>query len=201
MLAERESHFQPGVFASDEDDWSIGLFQTNYSDTTIKREKLSSNSFINRKVNLSTLQPDGTIKNTKRVLWKFLIKDWQSLGIQDGYQAWDKIRELRLQGLGRESVNPALFAPINQINLLVSYVEAYKRKWKFTSWGEYPFGPEYGWIHRTRFQTAVDFYVRNNPGKSKQDLINWARPLLNNMIIPKSRENFSAWLNGSTFGF
>ena len=201
MLAERESNFQPGVFAADEDDYSIGLFQTNYSDTTIAREKITSNSFIARVVQVSSLQSDGTIKNEQIKLWKLIIKDWQTLGINNAKQAWDKIRELRLQGTGREQIDPRLFQPINQINLLVSYVRAYTKRWKFTSWGEYENGPEYGWINRTKFQTAVDYYIRNNPGKTKEDLVRWARPLLKNMIIEKSRTNFEAWLNGQTFGF
>ena len=203
MLAERESNFQPGVFASDSDDYSIGLFQTNYSDTTISRDKLGARSFINRLVTVSSLQSNGTIKNQKITLWKLLIKDWETLSITNGQQAWDKIREYRLQGAGRDQINPVLFQPINQINLLLSYVEDYKnRRWKFTSWGEYDNGPEYGWIHRTKFQTAVDYYVRNNPSKNKNDLINWAnnKSIVDSMIIPKSKENYAAWLQGQVFG-
>ena len=198
MLAERESHFQPGVFASDEDDWSIGLFQTNYSDTT-------NSSFASRTVNLSTLS-NGTIRNEKIALWKLLVKDWQSRKpkVTDWRQATQVIKEYRLRGAGRELVDPRLFQPINQINLLVSYVEAYtnsrfRNGWKFSSWGEYDGGPEYGWINETKIQTAIDYYVRNNPGKTKNDYITWANGLKTNMIIEKSKKNYAAWLQGQFF--
>lgn len=46
-IAERESNFGPNSFAIDSDDYSIGLFQTNYSDTTNAR-------FIDRRVTLLT---------------------------------------------------------------------------------------------------------------------------------------------------
>jgi hypothetical protein len=203
MLAERESNFQPGVFASDSDDYSIGLFQTNYSDTTISRDKLGARSFINRRVTVSSLDSNGVIRNEKITLWKLLIKDWETLKITTGQQAWDKIREYRLQGAGRDQINPVLFQPINQINLVLSYVEDYKnRRWKFTSWGEYPNGPEYGWINKTKFQTAVDYYVRNNPSKTKANLITWANngSIINSMIIEKSKQNYAAWLQGQVFG-
>lgn len=202
MLAERESNFQPGVFASDSDDYSIGLFQTNYSDTTIARGDIGSNSFINRKVTVSSLDSNGIIRNEKIVLWKLILKDWKKLKINSGQEAWDKIKEYRLQGKGKDEIDPRLFQPINQINLVVSYVEAYKTRWKFTSWGEYANGPEFGWITRTKFQTAVDFYVRNNPNKNKGNLVAFANNsvFLNSMIVQKSKENYSAWLQGQVFG-
>jgi hypothetical protein len=205
MLAERESNFQPGVFASDGDDYSIGLFQTNYADTTIPRERLTPNSsaFINRVVTVSSLNSSGVIQNKRVRLWKLLIKDWQSLKVTNAQQAWDKIREYRLRGAGRELIDPRLFQPINQINLVVSYVEAYTSRWKFTSWGEYRNGPEYGWINRTKIQTAIDYYVRNNPGKTKNNYIRWAnhRIMREAMIVQKSKENYAAWLQGQVFGW
>jgi hypothetical protein len=205
MLAERESNFQPGVFASDGDDYSIGLFQTNYADTTVPRERLTPNSgaFINRVVTVSSLDSSGVIKNQRRRLWKLLIKDWERLNVTNAQQAWDKIREYRLQGAGRDQIDPRLFQPINQINLVVSYVEAYTGRWKFTSWGEYPNGPEYGWINRTKIQTAIDYYVRNNPGKTKDNYIRWAnhKVMRDAMIIQKSKENYAAWLQGQVFGW
>jgi hypothetical protein len=195
MLAERESHFQPGVLNSGKKDWSIGLFQTNYSDTT-------NSSFASRTVNLSTLLPNGTIRNEKIALWKLLVKDWQSRKpqITDWIQATQVIKEYRLQKKGREIIDPRLFQPINQINLLLSYVEDYKnRRWKFSSWGEYPDGPKYGWITATKIQTAVDYYVRNNPGKTKNDYITWANGLKTNMINKNALEKYSAWLQGQFF--
>jgi hypothetical protein len=198
MLAERESHFQPGVFASDEDDWSIGLFQTNYSDTT-------GSSFASRTVNLSTLS-NGTIRNEKIALWKLLVKDWKSRKpkVTDWRQATQVIKEYRLRGAGREIIDPRLFQPINQINLLVSYVEQYtdsrfRNGWKFRNWGEYDGGPKYGWINETKIQTAIDYYVRNNPGKTKNDYITWANGLKKNMIIENSKKNYAAWLQGQFF--
>jgi hypothetical protein len=199
MLAERESNFQPGVFASDSDDWSIGLFQMNYSETT-------KSSFASRTVNLSTLLPNGTIRNEKIALWKLLVKDWKSRKIKDWRQATQVIRQYRLQRKGREIIDPRLFQPINQINLLVSFVEDFKDSsskfrngWKFTAWGEYRNGPRFGWITNTKIQTAIDYYVRNNPGKTKNDYITWANGLKTNMVNANSLANYNAWLQGRVF--
>lgn len=60
-IAERESNFGPDSFAIDSDDYSLGLFQTNYSDTT-------NTNFINRNVSILTgLQRRFSKKNLSTV--------------------------------------------------------------------------------------------------------------------------------------
>ena len=81
----------------------------------------------------------------------------------------------------------------------MSYVEKYTTRWKFTNWGEYENGPDYGWITSLKFDTAVQFYVENNPGKTKKDLITFCKPFIRNMIIPASKTNYIQWLNGEIF--
>ena len=199
-IAERESHYGPGSLTIDEDDYSIGLFQTNYSDTTNAR-------FVDRNVTLLTLDASsrsGIPKKETSVLWKLILTNWKELGITNGTQATAKIKEYRIAKKGREFADPRLFTPINQIRLLVSYVEEYKYRWKFTSWGEYPNGPAFGWITKLKFDTAVQFYVENNPGKTKADLLKFCSEpapggFRDSMIIPASKINYTKWLNGETF--
>lgn len=139
------------------------------------------------------------MSKTNDLLWKLILTNWQELGIKNGKEATNKIKEYRLKGEGREFADPRLFMPINQIMLLVSYVEEYTTRWKFTSWGEYDNGPAYGWITKLKFDTAVQFYVENNPGKTRQGLVNFCKPFIRNMIIPESKVNYTQWLNGETF--
>lgn len=198
-ISERESNFGPSSFAIDSDDYSLGLFQTNYSDTT-------KSTFISRDVTILSLNSSdrtGKPKSKKYPLWKLLLTNWEELGIKNGTEATAKIKEYRLAGKGREFADPRLFMPVNQIQLLVSYVQDYPSRWKFRNWGEYENGPSYGWITKLKFETAVQFYVENNPGKTRKDLIDFCnhKTFWDNMVIPESKVNYVQWLNGETFGF
>ena len=77
-----------------------------------------------------------------------------------------------------------------------------KRGWYFNAWGEYAGANRYGWIRHLKFKTAVEFYVKNNPGKTEEDLIKHCKPFIKNM----RKENvdgiavYARWLAGEVFG-
>ena len=207
MLSERETggDFSPRSFASDSDDYSIGLWQCNYSETT-------KSTFVHRDTYLIERDTARTIKKVKIPIWKVILKDYATLKVKDedgnevvlrnGADATKIISEYRKKGKGVNEADPNIFKPINQIFLLSSYVQDYrkfKNGWYFTNWGEYQNGPPYGWITSTKFDTAVNFYVTNNPGKTREDLIKHCKRLKGNMIITAGKQMYERWLNGEYF--
>ena len=143
---------------------------------------------------------NGGLAKKTYPLWKLILSNWEELGIKNGTEATKQIGIYRKLGQGREFANPLLFLPVNQIQLLVSFVQEYKSRWKFTNWGEYPNGPNYGWITKLKFNTAAQFYVENNPGKTKSDLIAFCNhKIFWDSMIPASKVNYLQWLNGEIF--
>jgi len=109
---------------------------------------------------------------------------------------------------GKPLADPNLWTVIGQIALLKMQVEpnirnsgTNKRGWYFNAWGEYEGANRYGWIRDLKFKTAVEFYVKNNPGKTEQDLINHCKPFVHNML-PSNKDGIAAyprWLAGEVF--
>lgn len=207
MIAERESggDFSPRSFASDSDDYSIGLWQLNYSETT-------GSTFVYRDTYAVERDARGALKKTKIPIWKLVLKDHATLKVKDaagnevalrnGADATKIISEFRKKGKGVDEADPRIYKPINQIFLLCSYVQDYrkfKNGWYFTNWGEYANGPTYGWITNTKFETAVKFYTANNPGKTRDDLVKHCKGLKKNMIVNAGKQVYERWLNGEYF--
>lgn len=209
-IVERESNFHPASVNFGPEisgDYSPGLFQYNFygNPSLIERE------FI---VAIDNSIDKGNKLDKKRVKgFKLLFKDWEKFGIKDKNTTIAKMLEvgakpsqsngerMRTMEQGRALADPRLFIPITQIMILANSISHYKTRWKFTNWGEYENGPEYGWITKLKFETAVQFYVENNPGKTRNDLVDFCKPMIRNMIITKGKINFNAWLAGETFGF
>lgn len=200
MLAHRESggDFSPGSLACDDDDFSIGLYQLNYSPTrNMKRLKGD--------ITVATRLSGGNIKKERIPMWKLIIKDWQSKGITTAEEAGEIILDLQKRKAATEArtmMDSRLWQPINQLYMLRPFIAAYtydpyRNGWMFSSWGEYENGPKYGWITATRFDIAAQFYVENNPGKTKEEFKKWTRGLLSNMVVKLGKDNFEEWLNGS----
>ena len=104
---------------------------------------------------------------------------------------------------GKKYADERLFNAATQVALLKSFVAQYTTRWKFTSWGEYSGGPEYGWITKLKFKTASDIYVKNNPGKTIKGLQNFCSPMIRNMLgqdYHKGKSVYSRWLEGEVFG-
>ena len=142
-------------------------------------------------------------------IWALLhlvFKDHVSLGITTKEQANAKMETIfREEGqqAGRIYANPALFYPAVQVQLLKLITDSPGNpNWKFSPWGEYDGGPAYGWITKLKFKTAVEFYVKNNPGKTEEDLKSFCRPFVDNMkrYSPEGIEVYNQWLNGEVFG-
>lgn len=211
MIPERESSFRPSAFNGclKTGDYSIGLWQLNYYAESNQRF-LEDLIDVRAKIN-------GKIVNKKEKLYKLLFKDHEALKINNKTSAVAKMKEIYEQsggkfdsgyqcnnasiGAGIQFADPVLFTPIVQVDLIKKFLVNYSGKdWKFFPWGEYAGDhPAYGWIHGLKFKTAVDFYVRNNPGKTEQDLVNHCKKFITNMTRKNSKDNYNAWLNGSVF--
>lgn len=102
-----------------------------------------------------------------------------------------------------------MWTAIGQIAILKMQVQTYlndpglnRKGWYYTPWGEYSGANQYGWIRHLKFKTAVEFYVKNNPGKTEEDLIKHCKPFKDNMH--KDNEDgkavYARWLAGEVFG-
>jgi len=139
--------------------------------------------------------------------YQLLFKDYKTLGINNQETALKKIREVGKKG--KPLADPNLWTAVGQIAILKMQVQNYiddpgnnKRGWYYSPWGEYSGANQYGWIRHLKFKTAVEFYVKNNPGKTEEDLIKHCRPFIHNM----RKENqdgkavYARWLAGEVFG-
>lgn len=210
-IAERESNFGPssvnfGIEISG--DYSPGLFQINF----FGNQKWITQPFtVTNPVGSSSPNPFAS-KKIKG--YELLFKDWKTLNIKNIQTAVAKMREVSAKeeestsqrmatmAAARNLCDPRLFVPIVQILFLKDFVANYTTRYKFTPWGEYSGGPQYGWIHKLKFNTAVQFYVENNPGKTKEDLIRFCKPMIGNFLATNTlgKANYLKWLNGEVFG-
>jgi hypothetical protein len=137
--------------------------------------------------------------------YQLLFKDYKTLGITDKTTALAKIRELGTSG--KPYSDPVMWTAIGQLAILKMQIQPYlsnatlnRRGFYFQAWGEYEGGPAYGWITKVKFNTAVEFYTKNNPGKTKEDLQKACKEIPKNMIIPAGKAVFAQWLEGQVFG-
>jgi hypothetical protein len=147
----------------------------------------------------------GGLVKKKYKGYQLLFKDYKTFGITNKETALNKIRELGTSG--KPYSDPVLWTPVAQLAILKMQIQDYlnnatlnKRGFYFAPWGEYPGGPEYGWITKVKFNTAVEFYTKNNPGKTKEDLQKKCKIILENMIRPGGKAVFAQWLEGEVFG-
>ena len=209
MIAERESHISPAGFNGNlgTEDYSLGLWQINYfGNQDLLEKNIDTYSLVN-----------GAIKTEKVKCYKLLFKDHAELGITNKATAVAKMREIYEEDkkkpgrkpdqpymLGKKYADDRLFNAATQIGILKEFVARYpyskfKNGWKFTSWGEYSGANAYGWIRDLKFQTAVDIYIKNNAGKTKEDLQKLCANLIKNMINPQGKAVFNQWLGGEVF--
>lgn len=206
-IAERES----GGFSSagfngnlNSGDYSLGLWQINFApganekllDVTMDFPLLSNGKITTKKAKLLHL----VFKDHKE-----LFKDNEKLKltkIQMATQLMKTIYKDEGERAGRKYADPLVFTPAVQIEILKKFNANYtaKNNWKYTAWGEYSGGPEYGWITALKFKTAVGFYVKNNPGKTEEDLKNFCKGWIGNMLDSHDGKSvYSRWLNGEVF--
>lgn len=197
MIAERESGgWGVGSFNGNLDtgDYSIGLWQTNF---------YGVQSYITRDIEIP-IGTQGGLTNKKYKAYKLLFKDWNNLSpkITNIETTVAKMKEVTTKG--KPYSDPAMWTAIAQIAILKMQVSNYpynkfKNGWKFTAWGEYTGGPAYGWVTALKFRTAVEFYVKNNPGKTEEDLKKHCQGFYDNMIISAGKAVYAQWLNGQVF--
>jgi hypothetical protein len=199
MIAERESRWGVGSFNGNLEtgDYSIGLWQTNF---------YGVQDFIIRDIEVS-IGTQGGISKKKYKGYKLLFKDWNTYDpkVNNITTAVAKMREFTTKG--KPYSDPIMWTAIAQIAILKMQVQGYinnrglnRRGWYFTPWGEYSGGPAYGWITKLKFKTAVEFYIKNNPGKTEEDLRKHCEPFIDNMIISAGKAVYQQWLSGQVFG-
>jgi hypothetical protein len=181
-VAERESVFSPGGFNGavngsggtppGSGDYSIGLWQVNFYGTP---------SLLTSDLVLASLDSTKkTIVKENGRGYKLIDKDWLANGTKDQTTAIAKMREWYKVnpkkpnefGIseGKVHSDPRLWNALTQIFLLSKITANYKDQWMWWNWGEYSGGPASGWLARLKFQTAVNYYVANNSGKTREDL-------------------------------
>ena len=212
MIAQRESNISAAGFNGNigTGDYSLGLWQINY---------YGNQKLLNENVDLYSLVQVAEgyrVKKEKIKTYKLLFKEYEELKINNINSSVakmvqiyneEKVRKSAQQNPvfldGKKYADDRLFNAATQIGLLKSFVSRYTSRWKFTAWGEYASGPEYGWITRLKFKTAVDVYVRNNPGKNEKDLQDFCAPMIKNMLgasAHNGRAVYNRWLEGEIFG-
>lgn len=194
MIRERES--SSGWASSfngniDTGDYSLGLWQINF---------LGSPDLLGKTLDI----PLKTGGSKKYKIMNLVFKD---LKIKDNSEAIKLMKETFKKGgsnAGKLLFDPIFFTPIAQVMLLKMFVANYTDKkfsngWKFTAWGEYTNGPEYGWITKLKIATAIKYYVENT-GKSEKEFKDWALNLSSNMTTQKGKSVYSQWVDGKVFG-
>lgn len=148
---------------------------------------------------------DGLAKR-KYKGYKLLFKDHDKYDpkVNNIPTAVAKMKELGTKG--KPYSDPVLWTAVGQIGLLNKFIARYRadsglerRGWYYTGWGEYQGGPAYGWITGLKFKTAVEFYVKNNPGKTEEDLKKHCQAFLGNMVVQAGKAVYAQWLNGEVF--
>jgi hypothetical protein len=213
-IAERESNFQPGAFNglvnnSNEKpkgtgDYSIGLWQVNFKGIV---------SLLTNKITLVdsyTRSVDGkiTFTTSQEVGYKLIDKNWQQDGVKGKDSALRKMKEWYKTdpndptgfGIseGRQYTDERMFKPIVQIFILKQITQG-RHGWIFSPWGEYPGAPVAGWLRELKFQTAVNFYIANNPTKTIEDLRTWVKQKGSDKNANSSKLYLDRWLQGYVF--
>ena len=212
MIAQRESNISAAGFNGNigTGDYSLGLWQINYYGN---QKLLNENIDV---YSLTKVAEGYRVAKKKIKTYKLLFKEHEELKIVGINSSVAKMKQIYNEEKVRKSAqqNPRfldgktyaderLFNAATQIALLKSFVSRYTARWKFTAWGEYTNGPEYGWITNLKFKTAVDVYVRNNPGKNEKDLQDFCAPMIKNMLgasVHKGKSVYNRWLDGEVFG-
>jgi hypothetical protein len=100
---------------------------------------------------------------------------------------------------GKVHSDPRLWNALTQIFLLSKITANYKDQWMWWNWGEYSGGPASGWLARLKFQTAVNYYVANNSGKTREDLKTWVKKKGTDKNLNSSKKYLDKWLQGYVF--
>ena len=210
-VAERESNFSPGSFNGQVNnnagtpkgtsDYSIGLWQINF---------LGIPTLLTSDLTLASLDSTNTkiVKETGRG-YKLIDKDWQANGTRDQTTAiakmkeWYKVNPKKPDGYGisegKSHSDPRLWNALTQMFLLPKLTDNRKDMWMWWNWGEYQGGPTSGWLAKLKFQTAVNYYIANNPGKTAEDLKSWVKRKGTDKNLPSSRVYLDRWLQGYVF--
>ena len=210
-VAERESKFSPGGFNGQVNDsngtpkgtgdYSIGLWQVNFYGVS---------SLLTDQLVLASLD-----SNNKTVLkengrgYKLIDKDWQANGTKDKTTAivkmkeWYKVHPKKPNDYGisegKVHSDPRLWNALTQIFLLSKMTSGIKDGWMWWNWGEYSGGPVSGWLAKLKFQTAVNYYVANNPGKTREELKTWVKKKGTDKNLNSSKKYLDKWLEGYVF--
>lgn len=210
-VAERESRFSPGGFNGQVNnnagtpkgtsDYSIGLWQINF---------LGIPTLLTSDLTLASLDSTNTkiVKETGRG-YKLIDKDWQVNGTRDQTTAiakmkeWYKVNPKKPDGYGisegKSHSDPRLWNALTQIFLLPKLTDNRKDMWMWWNWGEYQGGPASGWLAKLKFQTALNYYLANNPGKTAEDLKSWVKRKGTDKNLPSSKTYLDRWLQGYVF--
>lgn len=210
-VAERESLFSPGGFNGEVNgsggtppgsgDYSIGLWQVNFYGTP---------SLLTSSLVLASL--DSTKKKVIKengLGYKLIDKDWLANGTKDQTTAIAKMKEWykvnpkkpNEEGIseGKVHSDPRLWNALTQIFLLSKITDDRKDMWMWWNWGEYSGGPVSGWLAKLKFQTAVNYYTANNPGKTAENLKTWVKKKGTDKNLNSSKKYLDRWLQGYVF--
>ena len=222
-VAERESNFSPGGFnglVNDSSgtpkgtgDYSIGLWQVNFYGVS---------SLLTDQLVLASLDATKqTVLKENGRGYKLIDKDWQANGTKDKTTAiakmkeWYKVNPKKPDDYGisegKIHSDPRLWNALTQIFLLSKMTSNRKDMWMWWNWGEYgtegKVGEAYsnskrppaGWLRGLKFQTAVNYYVANNPGKTAENLKSWVKIKGTDKNLRSSKEFLDRWLEGYVF--
>jgi hypothetical protein len=210
-IAERESNFGPGAFNGKVNgssgkppgtgDYSIGLFQINFA---------GSDKYLNNQITVASIV-NGKIVKEQIQGYKLIDKDYAANKVNNATTAKAKMKEWYKvdpkkpdgQGIseGKSHSDPRMWNAITQISFALIMTTQKKNGWMFWNWGEYDTDgkrPAAGWLRFLKFQTAINFYTANNPGKTAQDLKNWMRKNVDRNLV-SSKEYLNLWLQGYVF--
>lgn len=209
-VAERESNFSPGSFNGQVNDnsgtpkgtqdYSIGLWQVNF---------LGIPSLLTSELVLASLDSANKLVKENGRGYKLIDKNWQANGTKDQATAiakmkqWYKVNPKKPDGYGisegKSHSDSRLWNAITQIFLLSRLTSNKKDSWMWWNWGEYSGGPASGWLAKLKFQTAVNYYLANNTGKTAEDLKSWVKRKGTDKNLPSSKTYLDRWLEGYVF--
>ncbi len=209
-VAERESNFSPGSFNGQVNDnsgtpkgtkdYSIGLWQVNF---------LGIPTLLTSDLVLASLDSANKLVKENGRGYKLIDKNWQANGTRDQATAiakmkeWYKVNPKKPDGYGisegKSHSDPRLWNALTQIFLLSRLTSNKKDSWMWWNWGEYSGGPASGWLAKLKFQTALNYYLTNNPGKTAEDLKSWVKRKGTDKNLPSSKTYLDRWLQGYVF--
>lgn len=217
-IAERESSYSPGSFngrvnSSNETppgtaDYSVGLWQFNF---------IGSPTYVDGDITVAYIQ-NGKVMTEKIKGYKLVDDHYIANGTKNAATAKVQMKkwfaaEPNKAMTGKVHSDPRLWNALTQIYLAKIMTTQKTDGWMFWNWGEYPktqgkvgdpydpnIRPPTGWLRELKFQTAVNFYVTNNPGKTREDLVKWVKKPGNMDGNARSTKEFlDRWLQGTVF--